>query len=757
MSTTSPPAHSADLHTIELPIEGMSCAACAARIERSLSKSPGVASAGVNYATKSALVRFDPFLCSPQSLVDAVRDAGFDASLPAPPQSTHHDAADLEQLERHHAHSLARRALFGAALSLPVVIMAMSHGLVPAFESSPARFLQGSLTAAVLWICGRDFYSRAWRELRRGSASMDSLVALGTGAAFLYSWVATLAPHALPTDPQHSHLPPIYFEAAAVIIVLVLLGKVLESRATARTSAAIRSLMRLQPDTACLLRDGSEVSVPVDRLAIGDHIIVRPGERIPADATVHQGQSVVDESMLTGESLPVDKSPGSPAFAGTLNSLGSLVLRVTRPPHDSTLQRVVRIVREAQASKAPIARLADRVSGIFVPIVILIAAATLAAWLLLSSRDDRLALAISAAVSVLIIACPCALGLATPTAIIAATGRGASRGLLVRNGESLEIAHKATVIVFDKTGTLTQGSPEVADIATFGNATPLQVLQAPADADARSEPPLARAVVRQALAQGISPAEPDSFAAFPGQGVVARVQGRKLVVGRPAFLLERGISADASPLALPLSDRGLAVLAVAQDNSLLGVIGLADSIRPEAHDAIARLRTMGLRVIMLSGDAPPAAQRVARQLAIDEVVAGALPDDKARLIDSLKQQGHVVAMVGDGINDAPSLAHAHLGIALATGTDVAMQSAGITLMRPDLRLVPDAITLSRLTIRTIKQNLFWAFAYNTLAIPLAAGALFPLTGHLLSPMAASAAMALSSISVVLNSLRLTRN
>ena len=756
MSTHNPSANLGE--RIDLPIEGMSCAACAARIERSLARLPGVASSSVNYATKSATIRFDPALCSPDALVQAVRETGFDASLPSSVPNADPPAADLELLDAQHAALLTRRTIAGALLSLPVVVMAMSHGLIPAFETAPARYAQALLTAAVLWICGRDFYARAWRELRHANASMDSLVALGTGSAFLYSCLATLSPSLfVHTAHQGHHLPPVYFEAAAVIIVLVLLGKLLESRATARTSAAIRSLMHLQPPTASVEREGIETPTPIEHLRLGDRVIVRPGERIPADALVQRGQSVVDESMLTGESLPVEKSPGSRVFAGTLNSLGSLTIIVEKEERDSTLRRVVQIVREAQGSKPPISRLADRVSAIFVPIVIAIAAATLAAWLLLADNDNRVGMAISAAVSVLIIACPCALGLATPTAIMAATGRAASLGLLVRSGESLEIAHKTSAIVFDKTGTLTKGSPAVAEIIPVGNVSQDHVLAAAATAESLSEHPLAKAVVREAAARGLATTTPDSFSAVPGRGVLANANGRQLVVGRPEFLSQQGVQHDAAALASQLSARGLAVLAVADNASLLGVIGLADSLRPEAAPTIASLRTLGLRILMLSGDAQPAAQRVAQQVGIHEVLAGALPDQKSATIDSLRTQGHVVAMVGDGINDAPALARADLSFAIATGSDIAMQSASITLMRPDLSLIPRAIQLSHHTIRTIRQNLFWAFLYNTLAIPLAAGALYPATGLLLSPMVASAAMTLSSLSVVLNSLRLARS
>ncbi|MFO0834655.1 MAG: heavy metal translocating P-type ATPase [Phycisphaerales bacterium] len=770
----------------DLPIEGMTCAACAARIEKRLSKQPGVTSASVNYATKVATVKFDPGAIDARALAKVVDDLGYSASVteaipakPAAPLTPSGSSAPSHAVppqpvtphdQSHAAHAnpadaetrrLFANLLVGAALALPVFIIAMSHGKLEALVGPPlsgwSHWIQLALTTPVIFWCGRRFFRAAWKGLLHASFNMDTLVALGTGSAYIYSVAATIRPgffavgaHA---DPSHQGVP-VYFEAAAVIVVLILLGRFLESRATSRTGAAIARLVALQPRTARVLIDGREVDVAIESVRVGDVVLVRPGEKIPVDASVQSGRSSVDESMLTGESMAVDKSEGATVFAATMNATGSLRLIATKVGADTVLQQIVRLVREAQGSKAPIARLADRVSSYFVPIVLGLALVTFIVWWLVSPIDTRLSMSLTAALSVLIIACPCALGLATPSAIMVGTGRGAEMGILIRGGEALETAHKLSAVVLDKTGTITEGKPTLTDLVAAPGAHERELLRIAAGAERHSEHPLAAAIVAAAASRSIPLAEPTTFNAIVGRGVEATVEGRGVLIGSPSLLQSRGVPVSLLPRAAELAGLGRTTLHVAIDGVEAGLLAVADRVKPTSKQAVDRLHAMGLQVVMLTGDNRATARAIATEIGVDDVHAEVLPADKAEHVAALQRQGHVVAMVGDGINDAPALARADIGMAIGTGTDVAIEAADITLMRGDLRSVPDAIALSRITMRTIRRNLFWAFAYNVVGIPIAAGVLFPLTGWLLSPIIASAAMAMSSVSVVTSSLRL---
>jgi Cu+-exporting ATPase len=790
----------------DLPIEGMTCASCANRIEKRLGKQPGVMSANVNFATKVATVKYDPSATGPEKLAKAVDDIGYKAVVlpvrlgtvnPAHGHAGHDHAAMLAAQgagahaghamssgaggEDHSAHMnvgeaetrrLLTKMIVGAALSLPVLVITMSHGRIEAFNVSWINWLQLALTTPVMFWCGWQFFRSAWKGLRHFSANMDTLVAMGTGAAYLYSLAATIWPGffagvgGAAASAAHSDITmngmtmvPVYYEAAAVIIVLILLGKYFEARATGRTSAAIKRLIGMQAKTARVMRNGTEQDVPIESVVVGDRVLVRPGEKIPVDGSVESGQSAVDESMLTGESVPVEKATGDSVFGATMNTTGALRLVATKVGADSALQQIVRLVQEAQGSKAPIARLADKISGVFVPIVIAIALVTFVVWWFASPVESRLSMALVTAVSVLIIACPCALGLATPTAIMVGTGRGAERGILIKGGEALETAHKLTAIVLDKTGTITHGKPAVTDIipapgGAEGTLEERELLRLAASAEQHSEHPLAAAIVREATARGLPLTEPVGFKAVVGHGVEATVGGRAVLVGKAALLEQRGIRSTLAEKAAGLAAMGRTPMFVAVDGREAGIVAVADTVRPESKEAIATMHALGLRVVMMTGDNQRTAEAVASQVGVDVVFADVLPKDKADKVKALQAEGHVVGMVGDGINDAPALAQADVGLAVGTGTDVAMESADITLMRGDLRAVPQAIALSQATMRTIKQNLFWAFIYNVVGIPIAAGVLFPFTGWLLSPIIASAAMAFSSVSVVLNSLRL---
>ena len=717
-------------------------------IEQSVEAVPGVVRADVNLATGTASVEYDPAAVEVATIREAVDQAGY-AARDATGVATEMPGEE----EQREAERWKRKFIVSAVFTAPLLVIAMSHG---AISFPGVHWVLLLLTMPVVFYAGGRFYALAWKAARRGAADMHTLIAVGTGAAFLYSVVATVAPRAIDPGAVSPEHVPVYFETAAAIIALILLGRMLEARARGRTSSAIRGLLSLQARTARVVRDGVESDIPVEDVRAGDIVVVRPGEKVPVDGEVLDGQSAIDESALTGESIPAEKSAGDRVLGGTLNASGSFRFTARKVGSETVLARIIEMVKRAQGSKAPIARLADVISGYFTPVVIAIAAVTFVAWYWLAPPDVAMRLAVINAVAVLIIACPCAMGLATPTAVMVGIGRGAETGILIKSGEALEIAHKISTVVFDKTGTITTGKPRVTDIEPLQpNVTEDDLLASVASVENRSEHPLAEAVVAAARTQRLALTETDGFQALPGVGVEAGLAGRKWLVGREKLLPEQGIETGAaSAVRDRLEAEGKTVIFAAVEGSLAGLIALADTVRAEARETVAKIQAAGLDVTLLTGDNQRTAEAVAQQVGISQVLAEVLPDRKAEEVRRLQAQGRVVAMVGDGINDAPALAQADLGIAVGRGTDVAIETADIVLMRDDLGGVAAAIELSRRTMATIKQNLFWAFFYNAIGIPVAAGLLYPWTGWLLSPIIASAAMAFSSVSVVANSLRL---
>jgi len=773
---------------ITLPVEGMTCAACQATVQKALTRQPGVLDASVNLMMKSAAVTYDPARVQPEALVEAIRETGYGAELPRPEQTAFAEQEARDRSQEQEFRSLRRKALASGVAGVIAMVLSMPlmvanghaiHGtagdpfmrwametMTPALRAAmpwlyriPPAVLSWSLlvlTASVMALAGRHFYVRAWAALRHRSTDMKTLVAVGTGAAFLYSVLATVAPGFF----LSRGIPPdVYYEAVVIIIALILTGNALEARAKSRTSAALRSLVALQPQTARLLRGARELDVPVEQVVSGDTVIVRPGERLPVDGEVVSGASAVDESMLTGESMPVEKKLGDRVIGGTINRTGAFRYRATRLGADSVLAQIVKLMRDAQSSRAPIQKLADQISGIFVPTVIGLALVTFVVWFLAADSAPAVR-GFAAAVAVLIIACPCAMGLAVPTAVMVATGRGAELGILIKGGEALQRAGDVTTVVLDKTGTVTEGVPAVTNILPAPGAprSADELLRLVASLEASSEHPLAEALVRRARERKLTLAHIEGFQSITGLGAVGVVEGAFVAIGNETLMDE--YAADVAPLVLEaerLAAEGKTPVYVAVDGALAGLLAVADPIKSEAREAIAQLRTMGLDVILLTGDNRRTAEAVARQAGIDRVVAEVLPDGKVAEVKRLQKEGAVVAMVGDGINDAPALAQADVGIAIGTGTDIAIEASDVTLMRGDPRGVATAIALSRQTMRTMKENLFWAFVYNVIGIPVAAGVLYPLFGVLLSPILASAAMALSSVSVVTNSLRLRRS
>lgn len=751
----------------DVPVTGMTCAACARRIERVLTRTPGVQSANVNFATNTATAYFEPSAADRDVLIHAIEDAGYGVVLPSATETASDSLAAapadaLAEAQAEEVKQIQQRFIVAAVLSLPVLVIAMSHGAIPALNFSGVNYLQLALTTPVVLFSGLPFYKGAWTALRHKTADMNTLIALGTGAAFLYSTAATVFPAFFTGGVNHTGMagmaanPPVYFEAAGVIIALVLLGRLLEARAKGQTGEAIRRLLQLQPKTARVIRNEQEVDVPLSDVLVGDLVRVRPGEKIAVDGVVAEGSSAVDEAMLTGESMPIDKKPGDTVFGATLNKSGSLLYRATKIGKDTALAQIVRLVQEAQGSKAPIARLADTISGVFTPVVLGIAVLTFIAWYVFGAAETRLSMALMNFVSVLIIACPCALGLATPTAILVGTGKGAENGVLVKGGAALERAQALTTIVLDKTGTVTQGKPSLTDVVPFGDLSETELLRLIAAAERGSEHPLAEAITQGAKERGISVINATDFAAIAGQGITATVEGKNVLFGNERMMREHSIAVSdvTRETSVRLATEGKTPMFAAVSGAFAGIIAVADTVKPEAKSAIAALKAQGLEVVLLTGDNQRTADAVARVVGIERVLAEVMPDAKAAEIARLQSEGRIVGMVGDGINDAPALAKADVGIAIGTGTDVAIEASDITLLRGDLRGVVTAIALSKATLRTVKQNLFWAFVYNVVGIPLAAGVLYPFTGWLLSPIIASLAMSLSSVSVVSNSLRL---
>ena len=777
-----------------IPVTGMTCAACQSFIQRTLASQAGVQDAAVNLMLHNATVTFDPGVTSVSTLVDTIRGTGYGAEIPAQHSSILAEQAehDVEQLREYRQLRLKAAislitGFFAMVLSMPLMSLSRAGGmermkdplmnwnmrvLDPVLRKAlpwmyrvsddAIRWFLFVLAAIILGWAGRRFYTKAWSALLHKTADMNTLVALGTGAAFLYSAASTIAPGFF---MAHGIAPDVYFEAAILIVGFVLTGNALESRAKGRTASALRKLVQLQPKSATVLRNGTELDLPVESIQEGDIVLVRPGERIPTDGKVISGRSTVDESMLTGESLPVEKAAEDRVIGGSLNQNGSLQYRASSLGAGSMLAQIVRLLREAQGSRAPIQRVADRISAIFVPTVLGIAVVTFLAWRFFAPHAGMMQ-AFAAAVTVLVIACPCAMGLAVPTAVMVATGRGAAFGILIKGGEALQRLEKIDTVVLDKTGTITEGRPQVTNVllAMDGsrdgarpNAINMEerLLRFAAALEHASEHPLADAVVRYAEERGLSLPQAQEFESLTGLGVVGSVEGEMTLIGNPPLMAKYGIAMDSLEAEeVRLAEQGKTPLWVAVGGRLLGIIAVADTIKPSSITAIRQMHAEALRVVMLTGDNQRAADAIAREAGVDEVIAGVLPAGKVDAIKRLQQEGRAVAMVGDGINDAPALAQADVGLTMANGADIAMEAGDVTLMRSDLTGVAAAIALSRGTMRVMRQNLFWAFIYNVIGIPLAAGALYPVFGLLLSPVLASAAMALSSFSVVTNSLRL---
>jgi Cu+-exporting ATPase len=753
--------YDADVRERTLGVTGMTCASCVGRVERALEKVPGVLEANVNLANERATVGYVAGQVEPRDLEEAVEGAGYGV--------VRGEESSVEDTHERENKKLRMDFLLAATLTALILLggLPMMLGLEPLLPMLWLNLGLLVLATPVQFWAGRRFYRGAWGALKHGQANMNTLVVMGTSAAYLYSAVATLAPGLFAAGRAD-----VYFDTSGLIITLILLGRLLEARAKGRTNEAIKKLAGLQAKTARVVRGGEEVDVPVEDVHVGDVVVVRPGEKVPVDGRLVSGGSAVDESMITGESIPVTKGEGDEVIGATINASGSFRFAATKVGEDTALYQIMRMVEEAQGSKAPIQRLADRISAVFVPAVIGVAAATFAIWFLLGP-EPALTFALLNTVAVLIIACPCAMGLATPTSIMVGTGKGAESGILIKGGEALEGAHKIDTVVLDKTGTLTRGRPELTDVVVADGIREQELLRLVASAETGSEHPLGEAIVRGASRdRGLPLAEADAFEAVSGGGIRARVEGQEVLVGSRRFLSESGVPEDGlAPKGEELAREGKTPMFVAVDGEPAGLVAVADVVRDESREAVGRLHALGIEVAMLTGDNRRTAEAIARELGVDRVVAEVRPEDKVAEVKRLQAEGKRVGMVGDGINDAPALAQADVGIAIGTGTDVAMEAADLTLISADVRGVARAIKLSKATVRNIKQNLFWAFAYNVALIPVAAGVLYPLFSEgsvpeilrpvlgeygFLNPILAATAMALSSVTVLSNALRLRR-
>ncbi len=731
----------------QFALGGIHCPSCTLAIEKVLRRTEGVQDVSTNLEAATATVTYNPREVTPGRLSAQVAKLGYTATEIVEEEEGLEEAGASAAQE---VRDLRFRLILAAALTAPVLVFSM---VLDAMPPSPYVYAEFVLTGIVLFWSGWRIMKSAWASVANRASDMNVLIAVGTLSAFIYSAVVTFAP-AVATAAGTA--PHVYYETAAVIITLILMGKLLEARARSHTSDALRALLSLQARTARVIRDGREEDVPIEQVRVGDSIVVRPGEKVPVDGLIREGSSAVDESMISGESIPVDKQPGDEVIGGTINRTGSFTFEATRVGRDTVLANIIRLVKQAQATKAPIQKLADLVAGYFVPVVLCIAVATFVIWYIVGPGSSA-TLGLIAFVSVLIIACPCALGLATPTAVSVATGRGAESGILIRSAEALEIAGKLTTVVLDKTGTITTGKPALTDVIPAEGFALDDLLRLAASAERSSEHPVGQAIVDGARERGVEPLSASGFEAFPGGGIRALVDSVDVLIGTEKLMASNGVDVSAlTASAEALREQGKTAMFVAADYGAAGVLAVADTVKPGSREAVRELRRLGLEVVMITGDNAHTASAVAREVGIGSVMSEVLPGEKASSVRSLQAEGKTTAMVGDGINDAPALAQADLGIAIGSGTDVAIESSDITLISGDLRGVVTAIRLSRATIRNVKQNLFFAFVYNTLGIPLAAGVLYPVTGTLLNPMIAAAAMALSSVSVVTNALRLRR-